>query len=88
MSIESAKTFIERMKTDEDFASKVGEFKNSVDLNAFLQSAEYDFTHEEYLFVANALTEDELDQVAGGTIHCTQSGYCPSSAFAPTGNHP
>lgn len=66
MSIESAKACIERMKTDEAFAKKVGECKDTDARMAFVRAAGYDFTPEEVRTQTGELTDGELDGVAGG----------------------
>ncbi len=66
MSVESAKAFLERMKTDEDFHKRVGEVENAAERLAFVKAEGYDFTREEIGSVATELSEEELDKVAGG----------------------
>lgn len=66
MSIESARAFMERMKIDQDFATKIREFKNLDDVKAFIKIADFEFTLEELNGVRGELTEQELDNVAGG----------------------
>lgn len=66
MSIESAKAFLQRMKTDREFATQLSELKNSAESRKFIQSAGYNFTDEELKACSAELTDDELDSVAGG----------------------
>jgi len=66
MSIESAKAFIERMKTDEEFAKKVTACKDSDARLALIKGDGYDFTPEEIAELRGKLSDDELDSVAGG----------------------
>jgi predicted ribosomally synthesized peptide with nif11-like leader len=66
MSIESAKAFVERMKTDEDFAKNVTECPDNEARKTFVKAAGFDFTMDEVKEVASELTEEELDGVAGG----------------------
>lgn len=66
MSIESARAFMERMKIDQDFATKIREFKNLDDVKEFIKKADFEFTLEELNGVRGELTEQELDNVAGG----------------------
>ncbi len=68
MSLESAKAFVERMKTDEDFRKKVNECKDNEDRMSFVKQAGYNFTVEDIELVKAELTEDELGGVAGGLI--------------------
>ena len=70
MSIESTKALIERIKTDEDFAEKVGECKDADARMAFVRAAGYEFTQEEIAGAQGELTDDELQQVAGGVHAC------------------
>lgn len=70
MSTESAKAFIERMKTDEDFAKKVGECKDAEARMSFVREAGYTFSPDE----VGSLSDDDLQAIIGGTTsHCT--GY-------------
>lgn len=66
MSLESAKLFIERIKSDEAFAKKISEHKDAEACVAFVNDAGYDFTAEEIEEARGALSEEELDAVAGG----------------------
>ena len=66
MSIESAKAFIEKMKTDEDFNQKVKGCKDAEERMAFVKEAGFDFTSEELKEVSENLSDDDLDGVAGG----------------------
>lgn len=67
MSIESAKAFIERLKTDEEFSAKVRECQNPEARRAFVMKAGFDFTAEEIKNVGETqLSDGELDEVAGG----------------------
>ncbi|MFO8031571.1 MAG: Nif11-like leader peptide family RiPP precursor [Desulfohalobiaceae bacterium] len=68
MSIEAAKAFIEKVKTDAELAKKV---KESEDADSKLQIAKqegYEFTAEEAKRVQEELTEEDLDSVAGGVL--------------------
>jgi predicted ribosomally synthesized peptide with nif11-like leader len=80
VSIESAKSFVERLKTDEEFAKivaeckKMGEDATHQKLIDFAKNAGYDITLDEMReFFRNlketkngTLTDAELDIVAGG----------------------
>ena len=66
MSKESVKAFIERMKTDEEFAKQVSERKDIEARMAFTIEQGYDFTGEEFREAAAHLTEDDLQQIVGG----------------------
>jgi predicted ribosomally synthesized peptide with nif11-like leader len=65
MSIESAKAFIERMKTDEDFTKKVIARKDAEKLMVFVKAEGFDCTAEE-------LNEVLLEGVSGGELSQTQ----------------
>ncbi|MEN6462097.1 MAG: Nif11-like leader peptide family natural product precursor [Syntrophomonas sp.] len=68
MSIHSAKKFIERMKTDEDFAKKVIACKDSEERLAFVKMEGFDFTSAEITQKAGELSDEELERVSGGYI--------------------
>lgn len=74
MSVESAKKFMERMKTDEAFANKVKECKDNEARMAFVKGAGFDFTIEEIKGIQGELSDDELDAVAGGGNKCALVG--------------
>ena len=72
MSIESAKAFMERMKTDEDFRNKVNECKDNEARKALVVKEGYDFTVEELKGTRLVvLTDEELDSVGGGLLWWT-----------------
>jgi predicted ribosomally synthesized peptide with nif11-like leader len=81
MSMESAKSFIERMKTDEEFAKQVSEHKDKEARMGFAIEQGYDFTGEEVREAATQLTEDELQQIVGGLnngdICCVERWWGP-----------
>lgn len=68
MSVESAKAFIEKVKTDEDFKTKLGQLKDSQARTDFAKAAGFDFTADDIAKVKEeqGLTDEELDGVAGG----------------------
>ena len=70
MSIESAKAFIDRMKTDEDFAKKVGECKDAAARMAFVSANGYDFIPAEITEAQGELTDEELAGISGGHNYC------------------
>lgn len=66
MSIESAKAFFDKVKSDEELAKKV---KGMSDFNACIEMAKtmgYEFTEAELKQVNAELTEADLDNVNGG----------------------
>lgn len=66
MSIQSAKAFLEKMKTDQAFSKKVAESKNEEDRMKFVKEAGFDFTSAEINSLRGELSEDDLKAVAGG----------------------
>lgn len=66
MSIESAKTFIERMNTDEEFAKKIVEATTAESRMELMHGEGYSATAEEIGQAIGELTDDELDLVTGG----------------------
>lgn len=66
MSVESAKAFVKKMKTDEDFYKKVNGCKDAEERKAFVKKGGFDFTAEELKKVSESLSDEELDAVAGG----------------------
>ncbi len=67
MSIENAKAFVERMKTDENFRKKVGEKSSPDDRMKFAKESGYDFSKDELEQVKSELSEDELEKIGAGT---------------------
>ena len=66
MSVESAKAFIERMKTDEAFNKKIN-MESAADARmALAQSEGYHFTVEDISVCRGELTDDELNSIAAG----------------------
>jgi len=80
MSLESARAYIERMKTDEEFRKKVTECKDNKTRKAFVLKEGYDFTEEDINTLKAKLTDDELQSISAGT-----TGYC---FIFNTGQHP
>ena len=66
MSIESAKLFIEKMKTDEEFAKTIIAETSTETRMTLAHDAGFTFTAEEIKQVTSELTDEELDYVAGG----------------------
>lgn len=65
MSMESAKAFFERLKSDEYFSKRVYEYNTKESLLEYILSAGYDFTQEEFNQVNDELSDGELDNVSG-----------------------
>jgi predicted ribosomally synthesized peptide with nif11-like leader len=67
MSIESAKAFIERMQTDEDFAKKVMACKDVDTAQSVIEAAGFAFTQEEFRsLIGDDLDDEALSSVSGG----------------------
>jgi predicted ribosomally synthesized peptide with nif11-like leader len=66
MSIESARAYVERLKTDKDFAKQVSGFEDKEARKNFVLQAGYSFTKEEIEEAGSELSDKELDAVAGG----------------------
>ena len=67
MSLDQARAFIEKMKSDEAFRNRIVAIE---DVDARLVAASeagFEFTKEELKEVQSELSDDELDQAAGGT---------------------
>ena len=71
MSIESAKAFIEKVKTDEDFKNKLEQLENGQARLDFAKAQGFDFSAYDIAKVREeqGLTDEELDGVAGGCGH-------------------
>ena len=65
MSTESAKLFMDRMKTDDEFAKKITKCRDAASLKEFLQAAGYDFTPEEAKEGLVHLNDDEMRKLLG-----------------------
>ena len=76
MSVESAKSFMEKIKTDEEFAKKVKECKDAEARMAFVKAEGFDFTVEEIKGIQGELSDDELDAVAGGGCKALDVNVC------------
>ena len=70
MSIGSAKAFMERVKTDPEFAKQVSEKKSAVERHEFVKAEGFDFTADEINQLSSSLSDEELDAVAGGAWLC------------------
>jgi predicted ribosomally synthesized peptide with nif11-like leader len=66
MSIESAKAFIERMKTDSEFASKLTACVDAQARMRLVEAAGFDFTAEEMDATKRELTDRELNRFTVG----------------------
>lgn len=67
MSMKSARLFVERMNTDQDFKRKVTECKDEKSRMDFVTSHGFDFSKEEIEVVKSELSEEDLGDLAGGS---------------------
>ncbi len=70
MSTESAKAFIERVKNDEDFRKELEERATAEERMRFAKARGFDFTKDEIDELNDTLTDEELENAAGGAIWC------------------
>lgn len=70
MSIEAAKSFIERMETDEKFNKKITACKDPEERMALVKTEGYDFTKDEIKQIKGRLTDEQLDNITGGGCIC------------------
>ena len=66
MSMESAGAFMERLKSDKEFAAAVNGFASLDEVLDYVKRAGFDFTIEELQSLTGRLSDDELSSVAGG----------------------
>ncbi|MEQ8192164.1 MAG: Nif11-like leader peptide family natural product precursor [Candidatus Eremiobacterota bacterium] len=66
MSLESAKAFVEKINTDEDFRNKVTGCKDQETRTSFVKSQGFDFTADDIKLAQGELGEEVLDAIAGG----------------------
>lgn len=82
MSIVSAREFLEKVKTDEEFRNKIGSIESKEERVKFIEGEGYDFTEEEFNQVQKELSPDVLDEAAGGA-HCgfTHESECGKGSY-------
>ncbi len=68
MSHESAKAFLERMKTDENFRKECNGRSSHEEWMQFVKENGFDFSKEEFEQVKSELSEEELDRIDGGDL--------------------
>ena len=66
MSMEAAGAFMERLKTDREFAAAINDIASLDEVLAYVKKAGFDFTREELQSLTGRLNDDELSSVAGG----------------------
>ncbi|KJR42545.1 bacteriocin [Candidatus Magnetoovum chiemensis] len=76
MSLESAKSFIKKMREDAEFRSKVDAAANDDERRKFVKAAGFDFSKEDLKMISpgvvhktieGELSEADLEKVAGGS---------------------
>lgn len=86
MSVESAKGFMVKVETDQEFTKQVSEKKSADERHEFVKAGGFDFTTEEINRLSDVISDEELDAVAGGARLCVNTDcggaeYCPASRF-------
>ena len=66
MSVEQAKLFIERMKTDEAFRSQIIAVEDVAERMRMVNAGGYDFTEDEMKAVLAEVGDEAVEGVAGG----------------------
>ncbi len=79
MSIESAKAYVERLKTDEEFSKRILEAKDAYARKKIVQLEGFDFTKGDIDVVASGLSDEELSDVtrgpqSGASCECGREG--------------
>ena len=79
MSMESAQTYIERLRCDEDFAKRIEEAESSESRELIVRSEGFSFTKHEIDKVASKLSEEELAALlrgpsSGTACECNREG--------------
>ena len=69
MSIESARAFLERAKNDEEFRNKLNAAEDRDSRVAMVKAEGFDFTQEDWAAVSDELSDEDLDQAAGGVCN-------------------
>jgi predicted ribosomally synthesized peptide with nif11-like leader len=86
MSEESARSFLEKLKSDEAFANQIAE-ADFEECRKLTKDSGFDFTKEEIDVVASELSDDDLESVAGGVgrgAARSRSGACVSRMYGCT----
>ncbi len=67
-SIENAKAFVEKIKTDEKWRLEVDAVKTNEERLGLAKAAGFDFTVAEFHEVSSAMSEEELAAVTGSGV--------------------
>ncbi len=71
MSLDQARAFIEKMKSDKAFSDVITAIEDVDARHAAASKAGFVFTDEEVKEVQSELSDDDLDKAAGGTpVYC------------------
>jgi predicted ribosomally synthesized peptide with nif11-like leader len=76
MSIETARAFVEKLKSDAELAQKVHEAEDTESKLQIAKQEGYEFTAQEAKQVQEELSDEDLDSVAGGFIKESVAGIC------------
>jgi len=68
--MESAKAFIEKMNTDEDFRKKVVECKDSDERKSYVSKEGFEFEVEELKMTRSHLSDHNLNSAVAGSGDC------------------
>ena len=84
MSLDQARAFIEKMKSDVAFKERVLAIEDVAERFNVINSEGFDCSEEEIKEVAGELSDDDLDAAAGGELPCFEA-WCfgVASWFAP-----
>ena len=99
MSVESMKSLRERMTADEELARKMSQAASIDEAVRTARALGYDITREDFASYQEDLTDQELDQVAGGGDWTMKKTSCENGSgktvvetcpnmCAFNGNHP
>lgn len=67
MSVENAKAFLEKAKSDAELRDRLSGAESVKERAEIAQAEGFDFTKEEIQSAAGALSDDELQSVSGGS---------------------
>ena len=79
MNTETAKSFIEKLATDKDFANKFKEETTVDSLVSLMHSEGFECTKQDFYEPTGTLTDDELEAVSGGRVDASIAfleSYC------------
>ena len=67
MSLESARSFLEKMRTDKGFEERISAYKTPEDLLKAVADAGFEFTAAEIKSAGEELSDADLESIAGGS---------------------